>query len=131
LSSIPRSQLLNCRTVVPFGAQTQVKLNGSYPLPGGFMVGGIFQNISGPQITASYAARSAAIELSLGRNLAASGTRPPCTATAGSSPPPLSTRASSNRARSLPSDAILARVAGVVPDARATARWLSSAPSVA
>jgi hypothetical protein len=75
-------QLLNCRTVVPFGAQTQVKLNGSYPLPGGFMVSGVYQNISGPQITASYAAGNAEIAPSLGRNLAACGTRLPCTATA-------------------------------------------------
>ena len=75
-------QLLNCRTVVPFAAQTQVKLNGSYPLPAGFVVSGIYQNISGPQITASYAASNAEIAPSLGRNLAACGTRLPCTATA-------------------------------------------------
>jgi hypothetical protein len=60
----------------------KVKLNGSYPLPGGFMVSGVYQNISGSQITASYAASNAAITPSLGRNLAACGTRLPCTATA-------------------------------------------------
>ena len=75
-------QLLNCRTVVPFGAQTQLKFNGSYPLPAGFVVSGIFQNTSGPQITASYAASNAQIAPTLGRNLASCGTRTPCTGTA-------------------------------------------------
>lgn len=64
------------------GHTEQVKLNGSYPLPGGFMVSGVYQNISGPQITASYAPSNAAIAPSLGRNLAVCGTRLPCTATA-------------------------------------------------
>lgn len=75
-------QLLNCRTVTPFGAQTQVKLNGSYPLPRGVVVSGVYQNISGPQVTAAYAASNAEIAPTLGRNLAACGTRTPCTATA-------------------------------------------------
>jgi hypothetical protein len=75
-------QLLNCHTVTPFGAQTQLKFNGSYPLPAGFVVSGIFQNISGPLITAAYAASNTEIAPTLGRNLAACGTRTPCTATA-------------------------------------------------
>ena len=68
--------------VTPFGAQTQLKLNGSYPLPGSIVVSGIYQNISGPQITASYAANNTEIAPTLGRNLSACGTRTPCTATA-------------------------------------------------
>ena len=75
-------QRLNCHTVTPFGAQTQLKFNGSYPLPAGFVVSGIYQNISGPLITAAYAASNAEIAPTLGRNLAACGTRTPCTATA-------------------------------------------------
>jgi hypothetical protein len=75
-------QLLNCHVVQPFAGQTQLKLNGSYPLPAGFVVSGVYQNVSGPQITAAYAASNAEIAPTLGRNLAACGTRTPCTATA-------------------------------------------------
>jgi len=62
--------LQNCRVVTPFRGQTQLKLNGSYPLPYDFMVSGILQNVSGPAITASYAATTADIRPSLGRPLA-------------------------------------------------------------
>ena len=68
--------------MLPFRGQTQIKLNGSYPLPGDFMVSGILQNTSGPVVIANYAASNAEIAPSLGRNLAACGTRTPCTATA-------------------------------------------------
>jgi hypothetical protein len=71
-----------CRTVTPFGAQTQVKFFGTYPLPGGFMASGTFQNVAGPPYLASYQATNAEIAPSLGRNLAACGTRAVCTATA-------------------------------------------------
>ena len=63
-------ELVNCRVISPFSANLQVKLNGSYPLPGGFVVSGVFQNIGGPAITASYTATNAEIRPSLGRNLA-------------------------------------------------------------
>jgi Carboxypeptidase regulatory-like domain len=59
-----------CKVVTPFKAQTQIKLNGSYPLPAGFVVSGALQNISGPDIAANYAATTAEIAPSLGRNLA-------------------------------------------------------------
>ena len=59
-----------------------LKLNGSYPLPGNFMVSGILQNTSGPMLIASYAASNAEIAPSLGRNLAACGTRTVCASTA-------------------------------------------------
>jgi hypothetical protein len=75
-------QLLNCREVTPFEGQAQVKLNGSYALPYDFVVSGVFQNLSGPPVLASFAAPNAQIAPSLGRNLAACGTRTPCTATA-------------------------------------------------
>jgi hypothetical protein len=73
---------VNCKVTTPFKGQTQVKFNGSYPLPYEFIVSGILQNISGPAITASYAATNAELAPSLGRNLAACGTRTPCTSTA-------------------------------------------------
>jgi hypothetical protein len=71
-----------CRAVTPFKAQTQVKMFWSYPLPGEFVIGGVFQNLSGPAILASYAASNAQIAPSLGRNLAACATQAVCTATA-------------------------------------------------
>ena len=74
-------QLLNCRVVAPFRAQTQVKAYGTYPLPGDFVVSATFQNLSGAPFEANYNATNAEIAPSLGRNLAACGTRVPCTAT--------------------------------------------------
>ena len=49
-------QLLNCRVVTPFKAQTQVKVFGSYPLPADFVVSGTLQNLSGAPIEANYPA---------------------------------------------------------------------------
>jgi len=62
-----------CRATSPFKGNTQVKLHGSYPLPGAFVVSGIFQNVSGPEISANYAVSNAAVVPSLGRSLAACG----------------------------------------------------------
>jgi hypothetical protein len=67
-------ELINCRVITPFKGQTQVKLNGSYPLPGDFVVAGTYQNLSGPAYEANYNATSAEIAPSLGRPLAG-GTR--------------------------------------------------------
>ena len=75
-------QLVNCHSVTGFEGNTQYKAFGSIQLPYDFMVSGVFQNIAGPPITASYAASNAEIAPSLGRNLAACGTRNPCTSTA-------------------------------------------------
>jgi len=58
-----------CRVVTPFKAQTQVKLNGSYPIKAGFIVSGVYQDLSGPAIEASWSAPNSAIAPSLGRNL--------------------------------------------------------------
>jgi hypothetical protein len=60
--------------VTPFEGHTQVKLNGSYPLPGDIVLSGAFQNIPGPDYDANYPATSAEIARSLGRPLAG-GTR--------------------------------------------------------
>jgi outer membrane receptor protein involved in Fe transport len=59
-----------------------VKAFGSYRLPRDFVVSLIYQNISGPQVLSTYAAPNSAIVPSLGRSLAACGTRSPCTNTA-------------------------------------------------
>ncbi|MQA29186.1 MAG: hypothetical protein GEU82_05010 [Luteitalea sp.] len=63
-----------CRVVTPFKAQTQVKVNGSFPLPMGFVVSGVYQDLAGTAIAANYAATTAEIAPSLGRPLAG-GTR--------------------------------------------------------
>jgi hypothetical protein len=74
--------LLNCRVVNPFKAETKIKVYGAYPLPGGFIVSGTLQNVSGVPYLATYNVSNAEIAPSLGRNLAACGTRAGCTATA-------------------------------------------------
>ena len=50
-----------CRIVTPFKGQTQLKGFMTYPLPWDFVVSAVFQNISGPTITANYAATNAQI----------------------------------------------------------------------
>ena len=74
-------QLLNCRLVSSFEAETLVKVNGSYRFPGEVTASGVFQNIPGITYGAEYRATNAEIARSLGRNLAACGTRPVCNAT--------------------------------------------------
>ena len=73
-------KLLHCRVTTPFKSQTQVKLHGSHALPGDFIVSGIFKNIPGAFYNANYNVRNDEIAPSLGRNLAACGTRTVCTA---------------------------------------------------
>ena len=63
-------ELQHCRNVTPFEAQTDIKLHGSYPLPADFVVSAVYQNMSGIPIDASYAATTAEIARTLGRNLA-------------------------------------------------------------
>ena len=71
-----------CRIVTPFRGQTQVKGFLTYPLPYDFVVSAVFQNISGPAISANYAAPNAAIRPSLNRDLAACRGAASCVATA-------------------------------------------------
>jgi len=73
-------ELFNCRVVTPFKGQTQVKLYGSYVFRGGLAVSGVLQNLSGIPVEANYAVPNAQVAPSLGRNLAACGTREVCTA---------------------------------------------------
>jgi hypothetical protein len=62
-------ELRFCDVVIPFRAQTQLKVVGSYPLPAHFQVSGTLQSLPGVPITASYVATNAQIAPSLGRNL--------------------------------------------------------------
>jgi hypothetical protein len=71
-----------CRVVTPFKGQTQLKGFLTYPLPWDMIVSAVFQNISGPTITANYSATNAQIRPSLGRDLAACRGAAVCTATA-------------------------------------------------
>ena len=71
-----------CRIVTPFSGQTQLKGYITLPLPHDFVVSAVFQNISGPTITASYTASNSQIAPSLGRNLAACGASTACTSSA-------------------------------------------------
>jgi hypothetical protein len=70
-----------CRNTLPIAGQAQIKISGAYPLPWGLQASGALQNLPGRAIAATYVATNAEIVPSLGRNLAACGTRVPCTAT--------------------------------------------------
>ena len=63
--------------------RTQVKVQASYPLPGDFVVAAILQNIQTVPYGANYTMTNAQVAPTLGRNLAACGTRTieTCTAT--------------------------------------------------
>jgi hypothetical protein len=63
-------QMLYCRVVRPFSSQTQIKINGVYPFPGGFIASAVFQNLSGITYNANYEVSSAVVAQSLGRPLA-------------------------------------------------------------
>jgi hypothetical protein len=74
--------LLNCHNVKGYGANAQVKFNGNVSLPGDLLLSGLIQNLPGSTITASWAAPNSVVAPELGRNLAACGTRTPCTSNA-------------------------------------------------
>jgi hypothetical protein len=63
-------EMYQCRVVTPFGAQTQFKMNGVFPLPAQFAASFALVNLSGPMYTASYTATNAEVRQSLGRDLA-------------------------------------------------------------
>ncbi len=60
-----------CNVTPPWLAGTQIKLSGMYTLPWALAVSATYQNIAGPEVTATYAVNSTAIAPSLGRPLAA------------------------------------------------------------
>lgn len=83
-AQLPETALTNpfCHSSTPLIGNTQLKLQGSYPLPGDTVVSAIFQNVPSVPYGATYNATNAAIFPSLGRNLAACGTRTLATCTA-------------------------------------------------
>jgi hypothetical protein len=68
-------QLLNCRVETPFSHQTQFKMHWSYPFPGDFVASGVFTNTSGVGYDANYRVKNADLRDSLGRDLAACGSK--------------------------------------------------------
>jgi hypothetical protein len=80
---LPETALTNpfCRASTPLMGNTQLKLQGSYPLPGDATVSVIFQNVPSVAYAANYRATNAEIFPSLKRNLAACGTRTLATCT--------------------------------------------------
>ena len=70
-----------CKNVPPF-FNPEFKFSVSYPLPWDIQASAVFQSVPGTPIGADYVATNDEIAPSLGRNLAACGTRVPCTATA-------------------------------------------------
>ncbi|MBM3778519.1 MAG: TonB-dependent receptor [Acidimicrobiia bacterium] len=69
-----------CRVTPPWSSGAQVKFSGMYPLPQGFRLSGVFQNLPGAPVTATHVVTNAAIAPSLGRNLSACGTAAACNA---------------------------------------------------
>ena len=62
--------LFDCDITTPFGAQAQIKVHAAYPLPFGMFLSANIQNVSGPEIRATYRALNSLIQPSLGRPLA-------------------------------------------------------------
>ena len=62
-------ELYQCRVVTPIAGNQQVKFSGSYPLPYGVTLSGVFQNIPGVAVLANARFFNADIAPSLGRNL--------------------------------------------------------------
>ncbi|HEY7172444.1 MAG TPA: carboxypeptidase regulatory-like domain-containing protein [Vicinamibacterales bacterium] len=58
-----------CHVSPPFSANTQLKLNGAYPLPYDMLVSAVYQNIPGIPVTASTVFTTADVARSLGRPL--------------------------------------------------------------
>jgi len=73
--------LYQCRIRTPWAAATQVKFSAIYTLPWQIRTSLTYQNVAGIPLTASYVASDAAIQPSLGRNLAACRGAAVCTAT--------------------------------------------------
>jgi hypothetical protein len=71
--------LYQCHQVNGWWAQTQFKVNGSYPLPWwGLHASAVLQNLPGFPLQASYVATNAMISGSLGRNLGQCGAAAVC-----------------------------------------------------
>jgi hypothetical protein len=55
-------ELLNCKVVTPFRGQTQFKLHGVFPFKYDIVASFAYQNLSGPDLTASYTALASEID---------------------------------------------------------------------
>lgn len=73
--------LYQCRNRTPWAAGTQIKFSAIYTLPWQIRTSLTYQNVAGIPLTASYVASNAAIQPSLGRNLAACRGAAVCAAT--------------------------------------------------
>src|SRR5262249_32867209 len=73
--------LYRCHQERPWAGQTQVKMAGNYPLPGGVGLSAVFQVLPGQAVNGSWTVPNALVAPSLGRNLAACGAAGTCTAT--------------------------------------------------
>lgn len=62
--------LVNCHVVNPFKGLTQIKMNGSFPMPGDVVIAGALQSLPGVPYEANYNATNEEVAPSLGRNLA-------------------------------------------------------------
>jgi hypothetical protein len=72
-------QLYQCHQVNGWWANTQFKVNGSYPLPWwGLRASAVLQNLPGFPLQGTYVATNAAIAPSLGRNLGQCGSAAVC-----------------------------------------------------
>jgi hypothetical protein len=74
-------ELRYCRTVLNWGADTQVKLSGSYELPWAIQVSAALQNLPGIPIPSNYSFPNALLASYLGRNLGQCGSSAVCTGT--------------------------------------------------
>ena len=81
-AGVREAGLYQCRNRSPWAAGTQVKFSAIYTLPWQIRTSLTYQNVAGIPLTASYVASNAAIQPSLGRNLAACRGAAVCTATA-------------------------------------------------
>ncbi len=80
-ASTPRNDDF-CHVAMPWSANTQVKLSGSYPLPLDMQVSVVYQNLPGVANAATFVATNAQIAPSLGRNLGSCRGQTPCNGTA-------------------------------------------------
>jgi hypothetical protein len=73
-----------CRNTLPFAGQSELKVSAVYPLPWwGVQVSGVYQNLPGIPVSATWVAPNSVIAPALGRNLAACpAPTGACTATA-------------------------------------------------
>jgi hypothetical protein len=78
---IDAPQTLYCETVSPYAGNFQIKLSGVYPMPMGFQVSAVLQNLPGAAISATRIFTNAEVAGALGRNLGSCRGAAVCTGT--------------------------------------------------